>query len=222
LIQRLQLAVWPDLPTSWTHVDRKPDQDARDKALNVFTRLDTIAALQFTLKRAEDEVPFLRFDEAAQGVFDAWRSGLEERIRHEEHPALEAHLAKYRSLVPSIALIHYLADTVVMTAVNEVAVTAGIAWADYLESHARRIYHSSANAAVVSAQALLKKIEAGKLESPFAARDAYRNSWQHLSKSETYDALKLLDAHGYVRPVQITTLGRPKTEWHVHPKWRKK
>ena len=60
-----------------------------------------------------EEVPFLRFDSAAQELFDGRRADLEQRLRAEdEHPVLLSHLAKYRSLMPSLALILYLIDGV--------------------------------------------------------------------------------------------------------------
>jgi Protein of unknown function (DUF3987) len=58
-----------------------------------------------------EEVPFLRFDPAAQEIFDDWRAELEQRQRAED-PVLLSHLAKYRSLMPSLALILHLIDGV--------------------------------------------------------------------------------------------------------------
>jgi Protein of unknown function (DUF3987) len=55
-------------------------------------------------------VPFLRFDPAAQEHFDSWRADLEQRLRAEDdHPVLLSHVAKYRSLMPSLALIAVVA-----------------------------------------------------------------------------------------------------------------
>ena len=60
---------------------------------------------------ALDGIPFLRFTADAQEVFDAWREVLEVRLRTgEEHPVLESHIAKYRSLLPSLALLIHLAN----------------------------------------------------------------------------------------------------------------
>jgi len=58
-------------------------------------------------------VPFLRFDPAAQELFDGWRaassSGCAPRTTI---PVLLSHLAKYRSLMPALALILHLIDGV--------------------------------------------------------------------------------------------------------------
>ena len=42
LLQRFQLLVWPDPPTTWRNVDRRPDTEARDKAYEVFKQLDAL------------------------------------------------------------------------------------------------------------------------------------------------------------------------------------
>ncbi len=60
-----------------------------------------------------EELPFLRFNAEAQEVFDAWRAALEHTLRAEEdHPVLLAHCAKYRSLMPWLAVIVHLIDSV--------------------------------------------------------------------------------------------------------------
>jgi hypothetical protein len=57
-------------------------------------------------------LPYLRFNIEAYDIFAEWRSALEARLRSGElHVALEAHLAKYRKLVPGLALIYHLADS---------------------------------------------------------------------------------------------------------------
>ena len=63
------------------------------------------------MKGPYDKIPFFRFDEAAAAEFLAWRRGLEVRLRSDSlSPALEGHLAKYRKLVPALALIDHLAE----------------------------------------------------------------------------------------------------------------
>ena len=59
----------------------------------------------------EGEIPALRFSLEGQEIFNAWRTELELRLRKGDLlPALESHLAKYRSLMPSIALIFYAVE----------------------------------------------------------------------------------------------------------------
>jgi putative DNA primase/helicase len=50
-----------------------------------------------------EALPFLRFDDHAQGMFSEWHYDLEGRLRGGGMPpALESHLAKYRKLVPRL------------------------------------------------------------------------------------------------------------------------
>lgn len=59
----------------------------------------------------DNKIPFLRFALEAQGLFVEWRGELEARLRTGGLPeALESHLAKYRSLIPSLALLIHLVD----------------------------------------------------------------------------------------------------------------
>src|SRR5215831_11964235 len=115
LIQRFGLLAWPDAPGEWHDIDEYPNSAAREKAWQTFERmatLDTQAALRLGAEKGPfDKVPCLRFEEAAHEDFLGWRTDVERRLRScEMSPALEGHLAKYRKLVPSLALINHLAD----------------------------------------------------------------------------------------------------------------
>lgn len=106
---------------------------------------------------AARQVPALRFDTRAQEVFDAWRDDLEQRLRSEEMaPSLEAHVAKYRSLMPSPALLFELIDTEGLpVSVGKTAALRAVAWCEYLETHAGRLYASAGKPAMEGAWALL-------------------------------------------------------------------
>jgi putative DNA primase/helicase len=81
-----------------------------------------------------------RFDGDSQELFVAWLTDLEGKLRDVGlHPALASHLAKYRSLMPSLALLFELADDGRDTISLQHAKQAA-AWCDYLKSHAERIY----------------------------------------------------------------------------------
>jgi hypothetical protein len=143
-MQRFGLLAWPDAPAEWKNVDEYPNVAARDKAWQVFDRLskiDVAAALAMGAHKGPfDKVPFLRFDAAAHDEFLGWRAHLEARLRSGEMtPALEGHLAKYRKLVPALALIDRLAAGG-EGPVSRMAILRALAFAKYLESHARRVY----------------------------------------------------------------------------------
>jgi putative DNA primase/helicase len=90
-------------------------------------------------------VSFLHFDAEAQGFFDEWLADLERGIRAEdEHPVIAAHYGKYRSLMPSLALIFHCCDAGPRGRVSLEAARRAAAWCHFLGAHAQRIYHSVA------------------------------------------------------------------------------
>jgi hypothetical protein len=143
LVQRFQLMVWPEVSKQWKNVDRWPDKKSRDNAHDVIERLANIDPWQ--IDATEDEfggIPFLRFSADAQGRFDGWRADLEQEVRSGElPPSLEAHLSKYRSLIPSLALLIHLADGR-QGPVGLSALDKAVGWGEYLRSHAEKIYGS--------------------------------------------------------------------------------
>lgn len=221
LVQRFQLAVYPDIATEWTNVDRGPDLEARGRAFAVFQQL---AALSWDAVGADHDrsepntIPYLRFDDEAQGTFDQWRARLEKRVRSgREHPAFESHLSKYRSLVPSLALLYHLAEGRAGSVGNE-AVLVAIAWAEYLESHARRIYAPVIGTGANPAMELAAKIRSGHVVDGFSAKDVYSKHWHGLTTEETHRALALLIDLGWLPMERMDTGGRPKECYWINPR----
>ena len=94
--------MWPDTEPDWKYVDRAPDAASEQQAARVFRGLVDLDA--------EKPMRF-RFSADAQGLFVRWLAGLEAKIRGDElHTALVSHLSKYRSLMPTLALLFELAD----------------------------------------------------------------------------------------------------------------
>lgn len=219
LLQRFQVAVWPDPPATWRNVDRWADTAARQAARAVFDRLDTLdpAAIGATQDDG-DRVPWLRFDPQAQALFDDWRADLERRLRTEDlPPALESHLAKYRSLAPSLALLFHLAD-VGRGPVGEPSLVRALAWCEYLESHARRIYAPALAPDLFAAIELNRRLLG--LPDPFTAKDVYRNHWRGLDRDGTAAALATLEDFGRVRGEKAQGPGRPTVRYRVNPALR--
>ena len=170
-------------------------------------------------------MPFLRFEAAAQELFDAWRGALEQRLRAEEdHPVLLSHVAKYRSLMPSLALIGHLIDGVdgqPSGPVSRAAAARAIAWCEYLQGHARRLYATVTDMARVAAALLAVKLTHGRLPSPFTARDVYRNEWTGLTEPRVVQgALACLEDLGWLRPeaVRAHDGGRSSVRFHINPR----
>ena len=55
LLQRFQVVCWPDPPGTWHNVDRWPDRTAKNRAFEVFEKLDALSAEGFWA-RADEEV----------------------------------------------------------------------------------------------------------------------------------------------------------------------
>ena len=221
LIQRFQMTVWPDVSRAWRNVDSWPDSAARDRAFATFLRLDLLTpeAVQAKSDGSDVEgIPYLRFAEDAQERFDDWRTTLETKIRAgDEHPALEAHLAKYRSLVPSLALLIHLADEG-FGPVTLFSLERAIGWAMYLESHARRMYAHVSCADVLAARALAVRIQAGELPDGFALRDVYRHHWSGLSsRDEARQAVAVLVDHDWLFVEREGTEGAPRKTYRINP-----
>ena len=135
----------------------------------MFKLFEVIADLtpeQLATEQEDGELPGVRFTDEAQDIFDEWRASLEVRLRSGdlESPAFESHLAKYRALFPSLALIFHLAE--IVTSVSFVSAPAvglesakrAAAWCEFLEAHARKIYAAEINAGMSSADALADQV----------------------------------------------------------------
>ena len=218
LLQRFQLAVWPDLSCKFELIDNKPDQENWREVVNLFDSLSDVDLTAVAAVFPESGIPYLRFSEQAQALFSRWLEEHENRLRQEDMPeCIEAHLGKYPSLVPSIALILHLAEGNTGPVGIESAIKA-IAWARYLKAHAKRLYAPIVGADFVSAKALARKIKSGKLGEKFSLRDVYRNGWANLSTSgEAQLAADVLEDFHWIRRSHEKTEGRTATVYTVNP-----
>lgn len=225
LLQRFGLMVWPDIGRSWRNVDRWPDSAAKREAFAAFERLDKLALGDIGAQQdtgpdgSADGVPYLRFSGEALELFTEWRSTLEVRLRAGDlHPAMESHLAKYRKLVPGLALILHLADGGT-GAVGERPALQALAWGEYLETHAARVYGSLAAPETEAARAILAKLRGGDLPERFGSRDVWRPCWAKLTDRGTVaDALDLLVELDWLGTEQEPTAGRTRTVYVMNPR----
>lgn len=230
LLQRFQLLVWPDPPKGpWRNVDRHPDRDAKNRAHGVYKALDALNPEELGADAdTAGDIPCVRFSPEAQEVFDAWRGELEATLQDEDLlPALQNHLAKYRSLMPSLALIFHLVDYVNGSVKEGANVGMGAAeraaaWCEYLKTHAERVYASAGNPAVEGARALLTRVRKGDVKDRDTIRDIYRKQWSRLSSSEeVMAAASTLEEYGWVRVEKVGTGGRPTARLRLHTCLRK-
>jgi putative DNA primase/helicase len=226
LIQRFQLIVYPDTGGPWRNVDRWPDAMAKHGALAVFNQLNAMDPTEIAAHElSPDELPFLRFTPEGQEVFNEWRTGLEAKIRSDdEHPVIISHLAKYRSLMPTLALILHVIECVAEGTggpVSQAAAARAVAWCTYLEAHAQRVYQSVTVAGRIAAALLAAKLKANKLPNPFRVRDVYRAGWAGLGdREDVVRAVEVLEDLHWIRrqDVRPPEGGRPTAHFHINPK----
>ena len=221
LIQRFGLMVWPDTKGKWKNVDRHPDIEAKNQAYKVYDYLDKLNPMDIGADQDTDQggqpegIPYLRFEPAALELFVEWRTALEAKLRSDLHPALESHFAKYRKLIPALALIIHLSDTGTGP-VSKRATLQALAWSEYLETHAERAYGAIRQPEVTVAKAILQRIKKGDLVCPFTSRDVWRPGWAKLKSSEQANmGLNMLIEYEWIFSKVISTGGRPKTMYDL-------
>jgi putative DNA primase/helicase len=231
LIQRFQVLVWPDTTPDWKYVDRAPDAAAEKKATIIFDRL---------VKLDPEHPARFRFAPDAQELFIDWLRELEGKVRRDElHPAMISHLSKYRSLMPSLALLFELADRASCESFGGAALPVGqnfvglrnaqraAAFCEYLESHARRVYSCIVTPQQRAARDLADHLKRKHIRNKeggfdwFVARDVYLKGWTGLDSPESVAAAaKVLEDAGWLRCVSIEPGplgGRPSNRYAVNP-----
>lgn len=216
LSQRFQLAVFPNEPKKWKNVDREHDQEAKEQVASIFQALVALVS-------KIEEPTVVSFSTEAQEIFNQWREELENEklCNTDEHPALVSHLAKYRSLMPSLALIIHLVDCCQSGVIPPVSATAAgkaCAFCEYLESHAQRIYGMAINNPTEAANLILRKIKAGNIVSGFTVRHIQHKNWSGLNVNEKIkEGLGLLVDHNYLKEELVLTGGRNSLIYHINP-----
>jgi 5S rRNA maturation endonuclease (ribonuclease M5) len=218
LIQRFGLAVYPDPPRDWQYTDRTPNAEAQQACWEIFKRLNAINANSVGCLHDEFvDIPFLRFDQDAQGLFIEWQTDLMTRLRAgKEPPFLESHFAKYPALVARLALvIHMTVDGGGL--VSGSALADALNWTEYLLPHARRIYSPVTDGGLAAAHALHAKRR--ELCATFSVRELRRKCWAGLTDSHVLEgAIDWLIDYDYLRMIPVPTStdgGRPTMcyEW---------
>lgn len=212
LIQRFQLAVWPDPVRRWEWIDRKPDSDSKKHYSQVFYRLHGL-----DLGTDDDgNPPCWHFTPDAQALFVEWVTEINLECRTDDMPPLLAeHMLKMPKTVGSLALLF----AVIQGDDGEVSAAAtaqALEWADLLRSHAERLYSAALNRDVEGAKLILKR--RNKLPPAFKAKQVQQRGWSGLDTSEAVQgALALLVDHGYLTEMETPTTGRPRIDYYWHP-----
>ena len=220
-LARFSLTVWPDCPGEYRAIDRVPDEEARNDAWAVFRSIHTLDPSNVGAEFEDGAAPFLRLEPEAAERFSEWDVELRNRLRFGgEDGSLVAHLGKYQKAVCALALLSHLADGGT-GAISVSAVLRALAWSEFLESHARRLYGSLGQSYVEAGASLLRHIRSGDLGSPFTLREVYRRGWAHLADPESArGAADVLESRHYLRSSTAApgeSGGRPSVVYHISP-----
>jgi hypothetical protein len=216
LIQRLQMAVWPDDVRSWKWVDRQPNKEARQAYEKVYRDL-------FNLSMGDTQKPaVLHFSPEGQALFQQWMTENQNKARSGSvSSAVESHMLKMPKTVAALALLFELIEGGRFE-VNELAMRTAIGWAEYLLSHATRLYSVGDTMAADGARLIIERRK--QLPAPFTLRDIQRKGWASLGDRDIImSAIDVLleTHHGREVPQAINatnhTGGRPTAasyEWN--------
>lgn len=229
LLQRFQLAVYPEPPSAYVHVDRPPNLTAREKVQNIFRLLVDLDPTAYSdLETSPGQLPGLRFEPAAQALFDEWYVAHMRRLRSSElaaTPAFQAHLGKYQALAAKLALLFHLVTTVESGELGHVSLDAlklALAWVDYLTDHARKIYAAELATLPPSVHELADRVLAGDVFDGMPIREIYRHNWRGLNSPQTtVKALAYLEERHWLRLERSSPkVGRPSQIVRVNPRLR--
>ena len=213
LIQRLQMAVWPDdTGASWRWTDRKPNVEARLAYEKVFRDLNDLA-----MGIASPAI--LRFSPESQLLFQEWMTETQTEARSGSLPSiLESHILKMPKTVATLALLFELIDGG-RSEVNKKSMERALGWAEYLRSHANRLYSAGQIMAEDGARLIVARRHL--LPDSFSARDVRRKEWASLSDQDAVEsAIELLVATHHcceLPPVIRLGGGRPSVSYAWNP-----
>jgi hypothetical protein len=92
-------------------------------------------------------------------------------------------------------------------------------WAEYLKSHAARLYDGLIRPGLSAAQALGDHVVAGDLGGEFALRDVYRRCWSGLTSREAArSAAAVLCDHDWLAEAPRMSADRTASVYLVNPK----
>lgn len=220
LFQRFQLTVYPKgRQMRW--VDDDEDTVAKEKVHEVLHRLATVDLREYgATVESEGKRPFFRFDEQAYKLYQKYFLELTaktEAMGKEEH-YLSEHLIKYKSLVPSIALIIHLADCAAHSTsgpVTAIAVDKAIQWAEILEAHARKVYAMLAGYKKTAMLKLGAHIKDGDLGDSFTITQVLKKDWGGLTnKKVVEECLEMLADDNWIE--------NRGPRWEVNPLLKEK
>lgn len=215
-LERFQIVFYPSKRKSFSLIDRRPDFEAYERTLKIFKFLDQI--------EGSANQNSLRFSKEAQKISDTWRLQLEERILNTPLSIIHrSHISKYRSLMPSLAVLFSLIDHAAGESLPKKVdcsyARQAITWCQKLESHLIRIYQNSIHNPVHSAKILAEKIKTGAISDGEKLRDIARKHWKGLNTPEDLrTALRTLEEKKWIKRLTVKGRGKQSEIIRINPK----
>lgn len=231
-LQRFQVMFYPDEILDPEYIDQTPDKEIEQRVTEVMFNLAIKSSEELGAKKRSESynmskksLYFLQFDDQAQKQFENWWVNINSRTRRmESQDLLTQHLIKYQKLLPALALLLHLLDSVDRDITGPVSLRAfemAEYWCDVLEKHAVRIYSLKDDHKSI-AEKLLSKIKDESLTDEFTLRDVTQRGWKDLKKTDKLiKACELLEDRGYLQSHRKSSTekgGRPTTKYLINPK----
>lgn len=213
LMQRFQLISYPDLTQKFQDVDILIPDGLRTELMQIAARIDALCISESVLHFSPD----------AQQALVEWNVSHQNKTRSEEAEYWQSHLGKIPKLVGALCLQLYIVDclsgNVAIDNIPLHVLERAFRLTEYFIAHAKRAYGSIESQTLSDARKILHKIKSGKLKARFKASEIYHNcSCSLRDPAKTYAALDLLYDKNIVAPdKQQFGIGRPGTDWIVHP-----
>ena len=220
LLQRFQLLVWPEHVGDYQHIDRPANKEALTQMTKAITSLNQLSNMPLVGSTKNSAgVSLLHFDSSAQKIFNDWYQKNEAMLRTGTlAPSEHSHFAKYRSLVPGLALLFHLINGH-QGPVSEDSLGTALQFARYLKSHAKRTYGSVNGLDSAPAKALARKLLEGKLVDDFTQRSVLHKGWAGLSnKDAVLLAVNALVEHNWLTEHLSENSGRKTTIYKINPR----
>ena len=219
LLQRFQLLVWPDPMGNFQLVDRPPNKTAIDEYHKAMLALPKLTEQPFpSANRLPNGSQLLHFTTTAQQVFNSWYVQNEKMLTSGGlDSARQSHFAKYRSLVPALALLFHLLEGHTGP-VCEDCLYRAISFAKYLKKHADRIYDSVSGQDHAAIRALAERLLKSQLVDGFTCRTLMLKGWAGLStKEQAHNAIEALVEYNWLVETEIRSGGRPTVKYSLNP-----
>jgi hypothetical protein len=219
LLQRFQLLVWPDSVGTFKFVDRPPNQAAISKYQTAILSLPKLTDQKIQGARyLANGSQLLHFTPIAQNAFNAWYVENETMLATGGlDSARQSHFAKYRSLLPALALLFHLLDGH-SGPVCDKCLNRALSYSAYLKSHADRIYASVSGHDHAAVRLLAERLLSGKLADGFSCRTLTLKGWSSLTtRDQAQAAIDALVEYGWLIESEIRTGGRPSVVYTLNP-----